>query len=426
MLKERAPDLAATVVKLAEGYAERHRDSDDDQSLDNAARRLEKAYGEAKALAPDAESSESRDRFAKATGALHARASLVKRTRECVTAIKEAAAVKPAALAVRKVMAQVKEEKGRLVDIDKNSEVVEIVKQVYANHIQGVTYDEKEKTLAAAHRENDETTLRVNSLLRGAGNAPRDDPIVLALVRGVLYALYETTGRTKWALRVGVDATALPVRVPATEISPERILVPSADALTLAALDADGNRLWEYKLSDKCIGRPLVVGNLAYVPTYDGKVHEIELAQGKLKGVYDLGQHAHVGRRPPAGDEPALLPRRRLLRLRPGREGAPLRRRALHRPPRRLAARRTAGPHAGPRGRGELAGPQRGARPGPHAALRLPPADRGGSRATGAGKTGPGAAAAGLDVVPAVARRRNAGDARRHRRFGPIRHPSSA
>ena len=289
-LKERAPDLGATVVKLAEGYADRHRDDDDDQGLDNAANRLERAYDEAKKLAPDTAWPELRDRFVKATGALHARASLVKLTRECVGRIKDAAAVKPAALAVRKVMAQLKDEKGRLADIDKNPEVVAIVKQAYANHITGVTYDEKEKTLAAAHRENDETTLLVNSLLLDAGKAPADDRIVLALVRGVLYALYQTTGQTKWALRVGVNATALPVRVPATEISPELVLVPSADALTLAALDADGRRQWEYKLSDKCLGRPLVIGNLAYVPTYDGKVHEIELAQGKLKGVYDLGQ----------------------------------------------------------------------------------------------------------------------------------------
>ena len=136
------------------------------------------------------------------------------------------------------------------------------------------------------------TKPRSSSIRRSGtpGQAPAGDPIVLALVRGVLYALKRTTGETKWALRVGVDVTDLPVRVPATEISPERILVPSADALTLAALDANGERLWEYRLSDKCIGRPLVIGNLAYVPTYDGKVHEIELAQGKLKGVYDLGQ----------------------------------------------------------------------------------------------------------------------------------------
>ncbi len=295
-LKERAPDLGATVVKLAEGYADRHRDSDDDQGLENAANRLEKAYGEAKRLAPDAAWPELRDRFAKATGALHARAALVKLTRECVARIAEAAAEKSPSQAVRQVRRQLKEESALLPDIEKNPEVVEIVRRVYANHIRGVTYKQDEKTLPSAHSENDETTLLVNASLPSAGRAPPDDdPIVLALVRGVLYGLEETTGETKWALRVGVDVTDLPVRVPATEISPERILVPSADALTLAALDANGERLWEYRLSDKCIGRPLVIGNLAYVPTYDGKVHEIELSQGKPKGVYDLGQHLTSG-----------------------------------------------------------------------------------------------------------------------------------
>jgi outer membrane protein assembly factor BamB len=85
------------------------------------------------------------------------------------------------------------------------------------------------------------------------------------------------------------------VRVPGRVGSPERILVLSADTETLTAVDTDGNQLWAYRLSKLCLGRPVVVGQFAYLPTYDGWVHEIELAEGRLVGRYRLGQALTMG-----------------------------------------------------------------------------------------------------------------------------------
>ena len=84
-----------------------------------------------------------------------------------------------------------------------------------------------------------------------------DGKVVLALVRGVLYALRHNDGKAVWAMRVGIDTNLLPVRVPAVAGSPERILVLSADTKTLTALDAehDGQELWRYPLSEPCSGR---------------------------------------------------------------------------------------------------------------------------------------------------------------------------
>ena len=118
---------------------------------------------------------------------------------------------------------------------------------------------------------------------------------MLAVLRGVLYALNRSNGQTKWAVRVGVDTTDLPVRVPAAVGIPERILVVSADAKTVTAFDSEGGQVWQYQLGGECLGRPLIVDQLAYFPTYDGKVHEIELVQGKLLGTFDLGQPLTVG-----------------------------------------------------------------------------------------------------------------------------------
>jgi outer membrane protein assembly factor BamB len=125
---------------------------------------------------------------------------------------------------------------------------------------------------------------------------PASRRVILALVRGVLYALDQNRGDVLWVSRVGIDAATLPVRLPASEVSPELFLVLSADAKTLMALVArDGTLYWQHRLSAACLGRPVVVGQRAYVPTYDGRVHEIEILGGNALGYFELGQPLTVG-----------------------------------------------------------------------------------------------------------------------------------
>jgi hypothetical protein len=117
------------------------------------------------------------------------------------------------------------------------------------------------------------------------------DQVVFALARGVLYALNQDGGKPRWCLRVGIDTTALPVRLPATAARGERVLVQSADTKLLLALDVlTGATDWTYALTAPCVGRPVVVEQHLYVPTRDGKVHEIGIESGKLLGLYDLGK----------------------------------------------------------------------------------------------------------------------------------------
>jgi outer membrane protein assembly factor BamB len=124
---------------------------------------------------------------------------------------------------------------------------------------------------------------------------PRDDTVVLSLVRGVLYAHSRATGEVLWLIRVGVDTTTLPIRVAETASCPERILVLLADTETLSALDPSGNEVWRYRLGSPCLGKPVVVNQSVLLPTYDGNVHEVELAGGKLLGRWQLGQHLSSG-----------------------------------------------------------------------------------------------------------------------------------
>jgi outer membrane protein assembly factor BamB len=128
-----------------------------------------------------------------------------------------------------------------------------------------------------------------------AVSRPGEDSVVLSLIRGVLYAQSRETGDTLWIVRVGIDTTNLPVRVPATAASPERILVLMADTKTLHAFDPEGSEVWRYRLDSPCLGRPLVVGKSVFLPTYDGQVHEVELAAGKPLCRWQLGQHLSGG-----------------------------------------------------------------------------------------------------------------------------------
>ena len=56
------------------------------------------------------------------------------------------------------------------------------------------------------------------------------------------------------------------------------------DARTLTAYDLEGRRLWQYPLGEPCLGRPLIVRGRVYLPTLDGKVHEVNLNDGKCRG----------------------------------------------------------------------------------------------------------------------------------------------
>jgi PQQ-like domain len=136
----------------------------------------------------------------------------------------------------------------------------------------------------------------------GSGTGTRGSGVVLALARGVLYALAESDGRLLWWTRVGIDTTTLPVRLPAGETNPEVVLVLSSDSNTLTARVAQtGAALWRYDLGAPCLGRPVIVGRRAYVATTvkvpqadgqareEGRVHEIEIVRGHVLGWFRLG-----------------------------------------------------------------------------------------------------------------------------------------
>ena len=145
--------------------------------------------------------------------------------------------------------------------------------------------------------EQPEPCLLAAPLVAGPMPAPLPNGrVAVALVRGILYGLDQGNGRVLWAVRVGLDTTALPVRLPATETTGDIFLVLSAERNTLRAVDAaTGTALWEHRLSAPCLGRPTVIRRRAYVPTVNGRVEELEVIQGHQLGYFELpGQRLTV------------------------------------------------------------------------------------------------------------------------------------
>lgn len=194
-------------------------------------------------------------------------------------------------------------------DLVKDNEIKAKLNQLRTAEPGRITYTSADKKLdkpAAGGVEG--ITLAVCPLVRGQpGTPPANDPSVLSLSRGMLYAKSLATGELRWSLRVGVDTTILPARLPARPPQPEIALVLSTDAAadksTVIAVNMrTGEPLWAYPLNATCPAGPIVAGRIAYFPTVErtmtdrgvvvegGKVHEIEAVEGRLMGVFDVGQ----------------------------------------------------------------------------------------------------------------------------------------
>ena len=139
-------------------------------------------------------------------------------------------------------------------------------------------------------------SLRVTPSVKAGGGAKSAQPSVLALARGVLYALDPANGELRWARRLGIDTHLLPLRVPADELTPELVLALSSDQRSLSALiAATGQVLWRTPLAEACVGQPVRIGRLVLVPTLAGRIEQIEIAEGRPVGSYHVGQPLTLG-----------------------------------------------------------------------------------------------------------------------------------
>ncbi len=208
-------------------------------------------------------------------------------------------AAKPSAATIREVKQILREEAGKPTQFHLDPEIVKVENDLYDRHLQATGFTEDAVDVPGGRPAEDlGPGLVVQPIVSAPGNTDnlKADRVIFALARGLLYGLRQSDGAILWAMRVGIDTANLPLRVPRAANSPELALVLSADTLSLTAVNAStGATLWTRRLGSACLGRPVIVDRRLYVPTLGGDVYEIELAEGKLLGRYQLGQSLSVG-----------------------------------------------------------------------------------------------------------------------------------
>jgi outer membrane protein assembly factor BamB len=169
----------------------------------------------------------------------------------------------------------------------------EVLARLRQQFLEQITYTRARVAAGTARKLGGAPRLMIVPTISGAGQAPATGlEVVFALARGMLYALSGKDGCLLWAVHVGVDASSLPVRVPLQEGSQEIVLILSAERNELTARRTDtGMELWHQRFDSPCLARPLSVGHLVYVPTYEGDLHEINAVSGELVGTFHLGMH---------------------------------------------------------------------------------------------------------------------------------------
>jgi outer membrane protein assembly factor BamB len=200
---------------------------------------------------------------------------------------------------IKAVKGILQEEANRLPDLAGSDAVKDLLNTLYERHRKSVVYREAPPKANRGQRpiaDPSPPSIYLDPAVDGwEGSPATDEEIELALVRGVLYGVKRNSGKVRWARRVGIDITTLPIRVPPSPGNEERILVLSTDSQTLTALNRNGQMVWQYPLSAACLGRAVVLDQKAYLPTFDGQVHVIELAAGQLLGRFNLGQRLTLG-----------------------------------------------------------------------------------------------------------------------------------
>ncbi len=288
LLKEYTVDLWNAAHKLLEGLTAKAREAKSRPLLDKARKLL--------ALADQFKPSDVADtRRVEAQQSIDEVAALIQRDDErkdlLAEAIKTEATVEDLQELRRKIV---------VAGFEQDPEFKQVLAQKEKELRSRVTYVAETKPLRPP-AEPFETCVLVTPLVQGPPTPPPPNgKVALALVRGVLYGLDQAGGRELWAMRVGIDTAALPVRLPATASSPEIFLVLSvlsAERNTLRGVDAlSGESLWEHQLSAACQGRPVLVQRRAYVPTVAGQVEELEIIRGHRLGYFDLpGQRLTAG-----------------------------------------------------------------------------------------------------------------------------------
>jgi outer membrane protein assembly factor BamB len=306
LLTESRGDVRNTFLQFAQQFADWAKRKGNPRHLASARQALARAgkFGEGGALEPKVKG--RIDDLAKQWETRQRRDRLLARLRDLSRRL--------SGETVREIRALARENS----DLANHRAVADLLDRLPEAHRKAVVFQKPPKKADPDPPPADEETslLVAPSVGRGPGiNSWSRKRPVLALARGILYALRPRTGSVIWARRVGIDTTVLPVRLPRFKARPETVLALSSDTNTLTALDAlTGKPLWSHSLSAPCLGQPTVVPrpfwggpDRIYLPCYNGRVEEIDAGTGRSLGSFRLGRGERVSLGAAYDEESGLL-----------------------------------------------------------------------------------------------------------------------
>ncbi len=171
-------------------------------------------------------------------------------------------------------------------------EIRQLLAKIPEAHRKAVTFQAHNDPPLPLKKSGHITNIFVQDSKRENSLSLMDHQVALAQARGVLYGMDPHNGKLLWAYRVGLDNEAPPLRIPATPIWNERLLVLSSDRYTVSALEAEsGREIWKQQLTSPCLGRPVLLKDRIFLALYEGKVDEIEINGGRRLGSYRMGQN---------------------------------------------------------------------------------------------------------------------------------------
>jgi hypothetical protein len=295
LLREKSVDLGQILIKVSKKVLNEATEDTNEDTLKEIDGTVKQVAAQYPASITPQETTEITDRVANARKVI-----AVGRERKAAHDQMREMAKKSGAQSIKSVYQFVRDKTPSIPGFDTHDDTKLILGGMYDEHLKTIKFvppSTEAEAPGPRRAEDSEPSILLDPFV--AGPQPPfvdDDKLLIAVARGVLYGLSPSNGQIKWAMRVGIDTAQLPVRLPPTVAHPgERLLVLSGDARLLTALNLGGTRLWERRLGSACLGRPVVVKNKAYVPTSDGQVHVIGLADGKDLGHWNFGQPLSVG-----------------------------------------------------------------------------------------------------------------------------------
>jgi outer membrane protein assembly factor BamB/TolA-binding protein len=281
--RDSSVDLAEELRKIAEGLADRAAEVADPKGLAEAEAAVQ-LHGKVAGQAADAmiEKSKIPAKFEKARLAIRKSHD---RT-EVIAAMDEALQAKNPGQAYAARVSLIRQYPEFAADKEVTTRLTQANEQIQ----KAVTFDSSGRPGETEPRRDllGPPTSLVLRLDPGKAPTTPNGPIAYALADGCLFGVDATTGAPKWQVAVGHASPFAPLAVAG---SPPSVILVDSRSNELIRLDGrTGELIWRQDLGGLVADAPLVLGNQLYQPTIDGRLLQIDLISGSIRGTLQLGR----------------------------------------------------------------------------------------------------------------------------------------